>query len=72
MKASAATDGAIKPWYGYLESQLRKLVERLEMDEMVGLEIAQPCVKTFGPISIPGAGTCVLCEFLAGACVSRR
>ena len=33
------------------------------MDEMVGLEIAQPCVKTFGPISIPGAGTCVLCDF---------
>jgi len=66
LKASAATDGAIKPWYEYLESLLRKLVERLEMDAMVGLEIAQPCVKTFGLISIPGAGTCVLCEFRGG------
>mmetsp|Transcript_4256 Transcript_4256/g.6249 ORF Transcript_4256/g.6249 Transcript_4256/m.6249 type:complete len:616 (-) Transcript_4256:103-1950(-) len=54
VEATAANEDAIKPWYGYLESQLRKLVEKLEMDELAGLEIAQPCVKTFGPTPTPG------------------
>jgi len=54
VEATAASEEAIRPWYGYLESQLRKLVEKLELDDMAGIEIAQPCVETFGPTRIPG------------------
>ena len=56
VEATASEEG-IKPWCGYLESQLRKLVEKLENDEMAGLEVAQPCVKTFGPINMAGEGS---------------
>eukprot|EP00802_Teleaulax_amphioxeia_P006820 Tamp_06825.p1 GENE.Tamp_06825~~Tamp_06825.p1 ORF type:complete len:621 (+),score=170.55 Tamp_06825:142-2004(+) len=56
VEATAASQEAIKPWYGYLESQLRKLVEKLENEETAGIEIAQPCIKTFGPTRIPGEG----------------
>jgi len=51
LDATATSEEAIKPWCGYLESQLRKLVEKLEYDEAAGLEVAQPCVKTFGPVA---------------------
>ena len=51
LDATATSEEAIKPWWGYLESQLRKLVEKLESDESAGLEVAQPCVKTFGPVA---------------------
>jgi hypothetical protein len=37
-----------------MESQLRKLVEKLELDDAAGIDIAQPCIKTFGPTRIPG------------------
>ena len=53
--------------YGYLESQLRKLVEKLEMNELAGLEIAQPCVKTFGPTPTPGV--CVFVCVIVRTCV---
>lgn len=39
----------LKPFYGYLSSQIRKLVEKLEGDEMAMLEIAHPCTTHFGP-----------------------
>mmetsp|Transcript_9142 Transcript_9142/g.18241 ORF Transcript_9142/g.18241 Transcript_9142/m.18241 type:complete len:573 (+) Transcript_9142:375-2093(+) len=40
---------ALKGWYGYVESQLRKLVEKLELDEHAGLKVAHPCTRHFGP-----------------------
>ena len=53
---ATASAQEIKSWQGYIESQLRKLVEQLEKDESAGLEIAHPCVKSFGPNSIVGEG----------------
>jgi len=56
VQVCSAVEEGLKGWYSYIESQLRKLVEKLEMDHSAGLKAAHPCTRHFGPHAEAGTG----------------
>mmetsp|Transcript_31884 Transcript_31884/g.76126 ORF Transcript_31884/g.76126 Transcript_31884/m.76126 type:complete len:571 (-) Transcript_31884:34-1746(-) len=55
VEVCSTKEEGLKGWYAYIESQLRKLVEKLELDQSAGLKVAHPCTKHFGPHQEPDA-----------------